>query len=61
MKRGNGRFNARADQSQIVNIDLQMNLLNTWVKYKVSDYYQNVFLAFLDELAIDRAEKEIKN
>lgn len=42
------RRNSETESSH-VNIDTQMNLLNTWLRYKVPDYYQNIFLAYLDE------------
>jgi hypothetical protein len=31
-----------------VSIDLQMNLLNTWMNHHVAEYYQNIFLTYLD-------------
>jgi len=39
-----------------INIDLQLNLLNTWTKFNVADYYQNIFLVHLDELSPHQAE-----
>ena len=33
-----------------INIDLQLNLLSIWTKLRVSDDYQNIFLAHLAEL-----------
>lgn len=36
-----------------INIDLQLNLFNTWTKHGVADYYQNIFLAYLDEQNIE--------
>jgi hypothetical protein len=38
------------DSNKNINIDLQLNLLNTWTKFNVADYYQNIFLVHLDEL-----------
>lgn len=32
-----------------ISIDLQLNLLNTWTRFKVADYYQNIVLTHLDE------------
>lgn len=32
-----------------INIDLQLNLLNTWTRFKVGEYYQNIVLTHLDE------------
>lgn len=43
-----------------ISIELQMNLLNTWTKHKIPDDYQNLFLAYLDELPVDIAETEMK-
>lgn len=43
-----------------ISIDLQMNLLNTWIKHKIPDDYQNLFLAYLDEQPVDNAETAIK-
>ncbi len=43
-------------QPNPINIDLQLHLLNTWTKFKVADYYQNIFLAHLDEHANPEAE-----
>lgn len=40
-----------------INIDLQLNLFNTWIKYSVADYYQNIFLAYLDEQDIETIER----
>jgi hypothetical protein len=37
-------------QATTVNIELQMNLLNAWTKHHVAEYYQNIFLAHLDDL-----------
>lgn len=31
-----------------VSIDIQMNLLSTWTNHRVAEYYQNIFLAYLD-------------
>jgi len=41
-------------------IDLQLNLLNSWTKFKVADYYQNIFLAYVDDLEPAKAEEIIK-
>jgi hypothetical protein len=43
-----------------INIDLQLNLFNTWLKYEVAEYYQNLFLTFLDEQSAETVEKEIR-
>ena len=43
-----------------INIDLQLNLLNTWTTFNVADYYQNIFLVHLDELTPSQAEELIK-
>jgi hypothetical protein len=43
-----------------IQIDLQLNLLNTWTKFKVPDYYQNIFLAYVDDLPPAKAEEAIK-
>jgi hypothetical protein len=40
-----------------INIDLQLNLFNTWLKYDVAEYYQNIFLTFLDEQGVETVEK----
>ncbi len=40
-----------------INIDLQLNLFNTWLKYNVAEYYQNIFLTFLDEQGIETVER----
>jgi hypothetical protein len=45
----NQHFSGKRNESR-VNIDIQMNLLNVWTKFKVADYYQNIFLAYIDEL-----------
>ena len=42
-----------------IDIDLQLNLLITWAKYGVAEYYQNIFLAYLDEQNAETIEKEI--
>lgn len=38
------------DKTNSIQIDLQLNLLNTWTKFKVPDYYQNIVLAHVDDL-----------
>ncbi len=37
-----------------------MNLLNTWNKHQVPQYYQDIFLLHLDELQPKAAEAKIK-
>ncbi len=51
---------AQSPHPQPISIDLQMDLLNTWANHGIADYYQTVFLAFLDELALSQSEKAIK-
>jgi len=43
-----------------INTDLQLNLLNTWTKFNVAEYYQNIFLVHLDEITPSQAEIAIK-
>lgn len=43
-----------------IDIDLQMTLLNAWTKHQVADYYQNIFLAHLEELERQTAEEKIR-
>ncbi len=50
----------RPNSEARINIDLQLNLFNTWIKYGVAEYYQNIFLAYLDEQNAETIEKEIK-
>lgn len=42
------------------NIDLQLSLLHTWTRFRVAEYYQNIFLAHLDELPSHEADARIK-
>lgn len=46
--------------SNPINIDLQLNLLNTWTRFKVAEYYQNIVLAHLDEHQPSEAEEHIR-
>jgi hypothetical protein len=49
----NQDYNIQKNQKypgKTVSIDLQMNLLNTWMNHHVAEYYQNIFLTYLDEL-----------
>ena len=39
-----------------IHIDLQMNLLNIWTKFKVPEYYQHIFLAHIEEHTQQKAE-----
>lgn len=55
----NDRIRANSSNAGI-DIDIQMNLLNTWTKHQVADYYQNVFLMHLDELDKQTAEERIR-
>ena len=43
-----------------INIDLQLNLLNSWTKFEVKDDYQTIFLAHLDEQNKKDSEAFIK-
>ena len=59
MKGGSTSF-LRPPTEPHINIDLQLNLFNTWLKYEVAEYYQNIFLAYLDEQNAQTVEKEIR-
>lgn len=55
------RQREREESGQAVfSVDLQMSLLNAWNKHQVSDYYQNIFLAHLDEQLPRVVEEKIK-
>lgn len=56
MLKNGGNERALHYNNKNINIDLQLNLLNTWTKFTVADYYQNIFLVHLDELNPRQAE-----
>ena len=48
-------LNSPYDDANPIQIDLQLSLLNTWTKFNVPDYYQNICLAYVEELEQKKA------